>query len=238
MPSPVRYPNGVTNVGKQNPLGELPTTDPTKLVAYFNEFHNYTAAEWTVTETAAGATQAVSTGAHGGILLLTQDGAGGATDVNQLQLVNETFKLNASKKFWMKARFSATAATMANFGVLVGLAITDTSAVAGVTDGIYFRKQVGASALEAVLELNSTESVVTMVAAPGLVTATFDEVAMYYNGKDAIEVWLDGVKVGTFTDLTNLCTDEELTITLAALNATAAAANVLSVDYIYVAQER
>lgn len=238
MPSPVRFPNGVTNVARTNPLGELPTVDPTKVIQYFNDFHNYTAGDWVVTETAAGATQAVSTGAQGGVLLLTGDGAGGATDVNQLQLTNETFRLTSGKQTWIKCRVSATAATMDNFGILIGLAILDTSAVAGVTDGFYFRKAAGAAILESVLELNSAESSVTIAAAPGLTTATFIELAMYYNGKDAVEVYLNGAKVGTHTTLTNICTDEELTVTLASVNATAAAANVLSVDYIYVAQER
>lgn len=237
MAPPVRYPNGVTNVGKNNPMSDLLMPDPTKVITYFNDFHNYTSGDWTLTETAAGATQA-TTNASGGVIALTHDGAGGATDVVQLQLTAETFKLASGKKFWLKTRFAATAATMANFGVLVGLAITDTSAVAGVTDGIYFRKATGASALEAVLEKDSTETAITIAAAPGLTTATYVELALYYNGRDMVEVWADGVKVGSTTTLTNLCDDEELTVTLASVNATGAAANVLSVDYIFVALER
>jgi hypothetical protein len=37
--------------------------------------------------------------------------------------------------------------------------------------------------------------------------------------------------VGSTTTLTNLCNDEDLAVTLATVNATAGAANVLSVDY-------
>ena len=237
MSSPVRYPSGVTNVSRIAPMGELPTLDPTNLVVWYDDFHTYTSGDWTVTETDAASTQAVNTGAKGGVLLLTHDTTT-ATAVNQLQNPNETFKIVAGKKLWLKARVSATAGTMNNFGILVGLAILDTSAVVGVTDGFYFRKSTGSSALEMVLEKNSTESSVTMIAAPGTVTATFYEMAAYYNGKDSVEVWLDGVKVGTHTTLTNLCDDEELTVTIAAVNATAGAANVLSVDYLYIATER
>ncbi len=242
MPSPVRYPNGVTNVSNNNPLRDFIANDPTKLIQYFNDFHTYTASEWLVTETDAAATQAVNTGARGGILDLTMDTTT-ATAALQLQLgataaVNETFKIQSGKKLWLKARFALTAGTMNNFGALIGLAVTDASAVAGVTDGFYFRKSTGSSALEMVLEKDSTESTVTMIAAPGTVTATYYECAAYYNGKDSVEVWLDGVKVGTHTTLTNLCDDEELAVTIASVNATAGAANVLSVDYILVATER
>lgn len=237
MPAPVRYPNGVTNVSGIDPLRDYLTTDPTRLITYFNDFHTYTAGDWTVTETDAASTQAVNTGARGGVLLLTHDTTT-STAVNQLQCTNETFKIQTGKKLWLKARFALTAGTMNNYGALVGLAILDTSAVAGVSDGFYFRKSTGSSALEMVIEKDSTESSVTMIAAPGTVTATFYECAAYYNGKDSVEVYLNGAKVGTHTTLTNLCDDEELTVTLAAVNATAGAANVLSVDYILVSQER
>jgi hypothetical protein len=235
MAAPVRYPSGVTNVDAYDPMSAFPALDPSKLVTYYNDFHIYTAGDWTVTETAAGATQAIVAG-KGGILALTHDAGGGATDVVQLQNPQETFKIVSGKKLWIKARFAATAETISNFGVLVGLAITDTSAVVGVTDGFYFRMATGASgALTMVLEKDSTESSVTVGT---LTTATYVEVGAYYNGKDAVEVWLNGAKVGTHTTLTNLCDDEELSVTIASVNATGAAANVLSVDYILVATER
>lgn len=233
MPAPVRYPNGVTNVGVRDPLSMLPTLDPTKVITYWEDFHNYTAGDWTVTETQAGATQAVNTGASGGVLLLTN--ATGTTDVNQVQLINETFKLSSGKQFWMKSRFALTAGTMGNFGGLVGLAITDTTATAGVSDGIFFRKPSGGSTLSAVICKDSTETTQSLGT---VTTATFVTAALYYNGKDAIDCWLDGAKVGTITTLTNLPNDEELAVTLASVNATSGAANVLSVDYILAALER
>ncbi len=233
MPSPVRYPSGVTNVAQADPLGMFPDADPTRLITYFNDFHNYTSGDWTVTETQAGATQAVNTGASGGVLLLTN--ATGNTDVNQVQLINETFKLSSGKQFWLKARFALTAGTMANFGGLVGLAITDTSATAGVSDGIFFRKPSGGSTLSAVLCKDSTETTQSLGT---MTTATFVTAGLYYNGKNAVECWLDGAKIGSITTLTNLPNDEELAITLASVNATTGAANVLSVDYILAALER
>lgn len=234
MPTPVRYPNGVNNCTPIEPLYMYPEPDRTKLIQYFDDFHLYTAAQWTVTETDAAATQAVDTGANGGILKLTMDGAGTATAVNQIQLINETFKYVSTKKFWLKARFSATA-TLANFGIAVGLMITDTTAVAGVTDGIFFRKPTGSSTLSAVLCKNSTE---TTIAIGAMVSGTMVDVALYYDPRGFVEVFLNGAKVGSTTTLTNIVDDEELAVTIASLNATAAAANVLAVDYILAATER
>lgn len=232
MSSPVRYPGGVTDVRPGDAFAHLPTLNPTRLVQYFNDFHLYTAGDWIMTETQAAATQAASDAA-GGVLLLTN--ATGNTDVNQLQLANETFRLTSGKQCWIKARFALTAATFANFGGLVGLAIKDTSAVAGVSDGIFFRKPAGAATLSAVLCKDAAE---TTLAMGSMATATFVTAALHYNGKNAVNVWLNDGLVGGITTLTNLPDDEELTVTLASVNATAGAANVLSVDYIYAAIER
>lgn len=233
MGTPVRYPNGVTNAGPNDPLRNFVDTDPTKAYRYWNDFHTYTAGDWTVTETQAGATQAINAGAAGGVLLLTNDT--GNTDVNQLQLASETFKYVAGKQFWMKARFALTA-TLANFGAVIGLAITDTTAAAAVSDGIYWRKASGASTLEFVVEKDSTETASGTLAT--MVSGTFVTVAAYYNGKDEIECWVDGVKTATITTLTNLPDDEELAVTIASVNATTGAANVLAVDYLLLAVER
>lgn len=231
MTAPARFPSGVTNVTPRDPLSMLPEHDPSRLIRYWNDFHTYASAEWTVTETQSGATQAVDTGANGGVLLLTN--ATGTTDVNQIQLINETFKLISGKQTWIKARFALTA-TLANFGALIGLAITDTTAVAGVSDGIFFRKPTGSSTLSAVVCKNSTESTVSLGT---MVSGTYVTAALYYNGKDAIECWLNGAKIGTLAT-TNLPDDEELAVSIASVNATSGAANVLAVDYLYVASER
>lgn len=231
MASPTRFPAGSTNVSVRDPLYMMPEHDQSRLVSYWNDFHTYTSGDWTLTETQAGATQAVDTGAHGGILKLTN--ATGTSDVNQIQLINETFKLASGKQFWMKTRFALTA-TLANFGGLIGLAITDTTAVAGVSDGIFVRKPTGSSTLSAVVCKNSTE---TTQALGTMVSGTYVTAALYYNGKNAIEAWLDGAKIGTMAT-TNLPDDEELAITLASVNATSGAANVLACDYLMLKMER
>jgi len=233
MPAPVRFPAGVSTVAGTDPLGNLPFPDPSQTIAWWDDFHSFTAGDWTVTESQAGATQAINAGASGGVLLLTN--TTGTTDVNQIQLASETFRLSTGKQLWLKSRFALTAATMANFGAMVGLAITDTTATAGVSDGIFFRKPSGGAALSAVLCLNSTETTISM---GSVTTGTFVTAGLYYDGRGQVEVWLNGAKVGSTTTLTNLVTDEDLAVTIASVNATAGAANVLSVDYFLAVLER
>lgn len=228
MPTPVRYPGGVTNVSAIDPLRDLPVPSPTRLHTFFDDFDTYIATNWTVTETQAGATQATTAG-DGGLLLLTNSAAD--NDVNQLQ-AQETFKIAVGKKLWFAARWKVSNATETD--VYVGLIITDTDIVGGVSDGVYFRKADDATALTHVLELNAAET----SASVGTIAAdTFYTTSFYYNGRDSVEVYLDGVKVASHTTLTNLCTDEELAVTLSLTNGSAAA-HTMTVDYIYAAKER
>lgn len=228
MPTPVRYPNGVTNVSAISVFRDLPEPSPVKVHEFFDDFNTYTASDWTVTETQAGATQATAAG-DGGLLLLTNSAED--NDVNQLQ-AQESFKFEVGKKLWFEARWKVSNATETD--VYVGLIITDTDIVGGVSDGVYFRKADDATALTHVLELNATE---TSTAVSTIAADTFYTTAFYYNGKDAVEVYLNGVRVATHTTLTNLCTDEELGVTLSLTNGSAVA-HTMTVDYVYAAKER
>ena len=58
----------------------------------------------------------------------------------------------------------------------------------------------------------------------------------YYDGKSAIEYYVDDVKLGTSVT-TNLPDDEELAVSFGIQNG-AAAAKTMTVDYIFVSQER
>jgi hypothetical protein len=230
MTTPARFANGLTNVGPTNPMHALGMLDPTKFIVYWNDFHNYTAGDWTVTETTAGATQATTAGNGGLIALVTE---ANDDDVNQLQLNQETFKIIAGKKSWFKARFKVSDVTQTD--VYFGLIITDTSVAGGVTDGLYFRKADGAATMIHVLEKDSAESSSGTVAT--LVNDTFVTAAFYYNGKDAVEVFIDDVKQFTHTTLTNLCDDEELAVTITLQNGEAGA-KTLTTDYVLAVSER
>jgi len=227
MPAPTRFTNGVTTVPKTNVLGYFGLPDPTEFHTYFEDFDTYTAGDWTVTETQAGATQALTDG-DGGQLLLTNSAAD--NDLVSLQKVGESFKFEAGKKLWFKARFKVSDATQSDF--VVGLVITDTTPL-DVTDGVFFMKDDGDTNLDFHVEKNNTATSATAIATVG---TSFFTVGFYYNGVDKVHYFVDGVEKG-YSAVTNLVDDEELAVTVAIQNGEAAA-KTMTVDYIFVAKER
>ena len=232
MPA-TNFTKGVNNVTAQSILGQMIQLDPAQMHTYFNDFDAYAAADWTVTETQAGATQAL-TNVDGGVLLLTNSAAD--DDLNALQKVGESFKFEAGKKLFFKARFAVSDATQSDF--VIGLQITDTTPLA-VTDGVYFRKDDGDANLDFVVVKDSTASTATAIAT--VVAATYLTVGFYYNGVNEV-VYAASTNSNNPTVLgklatTNLPNDEELTISFGIQNGEAVA-KTMSVDYIFAAKER
>ena len=119
--------------------------------------------------------------------------------------------------------------------MLIGLTITDTTAIDAVSDGIFFSKDDGDTNLDFRVEKDGTETAtaaVATVADDTFITATWfidpDRDAVYYSINNA-----EPVKIVN----TNLPDDEELTITIA-VQAGAAAAKSLVVDYVTAIIER
>lgn len=232
MPA-TNFTKGVNNITAQNILGQLKELDPTQLHTYFNDFDNYVAANWTVTETQAGATQAL-TNEDGGVLLLTNSAAD--DDLNALQKVGESFKFESGKKLFFKARFKVSDAIQSDF--VIGLQITDTTPLA-VTDGVYFRKDDGDANLDFVVVKDSTASTATAITTVS--NNTYITVAFYYNGVDevvyAASTDSNNPAIRGKLATTNLPDDEELTISFGIQNGEAVA-KTMSVDYIFAAKER
>lgn len=232
MPT-TNFTKGVTNITAQNILGQMIQLDPTQMHTYFNDFDSYISGNWTVTETQAGATQALAN-ADGGVLLLTNSAAD--DDLNALQKVGESFKFEAGKKLFFKARLAVSDATQSDF--VIGLQITDATPLA-VTDGVYFRKDDGDANLDFVVIKDSTASTATAIAT--VVAATYITVGFYYNGVDEVVYAastnsLNPTVLGKLAT-TNLPDDEELTISFGIQNGEAVA-KTMSIDYIFVAKER
>jgi hypothetical protein len=224
---------GITNIAADNVFGKLKQPDPTQAHTYFNDFDNYIAGDWTVTETQAGATQAI-TNEDGGVLLLTNSAAD--NDLVALQLSKETFKFEAGKPLFFKAKFAVS--DVVESDLVIGLQITDTTPLA-VTDGVYFSKADGAATLDFSVVKNSTATTASAIAT--LVNATYVTVAFYYNGVDKIYYAAgtdnnDPTILGKSV-LTNLPDDEELTISFAVQNGEAVA-KTMSIDYIFCSKER
>ena len=231
-----RFNNGVTNVTKENILGQLKELDPTQLHTYFNDFDTYVAGDWTITTTEAGAGSATEalTDVDGGVLLITNDDAD--NDADFFNKVGESFLMVAGKKAFFKARFAVSDATQSD--VVMGLQITDTTPLA-VTDGIYFRKDDGDANLDFVVIKDSTATTATAITT--LADDTYITVGFYYNGVDkvyyAASTDSNNPTVLGGSVVTNLPDDEELTISFGIQNGEAAA-KTMSIDYIFAAKER
>ena len=234
MPTPVRFPGGVTNNAATDPLGQMGMLDPTKYIVDFTDFHVYNSGDWTVTETQAGATQALSSAnGAGGVLLLTNSAAD--NDVNQIQRAVESFKFVSGKKTWFSTRLKVSDATQSD--VYAGLIITDTDLVGGITDGVYFRKDDGDTQWDIVSLMNSAGSSQTAVGT--LVADTYVILEFYFDGGTSIEAYIDGSKVATLTVAlgTTIVNDEELAVTLSLTNGEAVA-KTMAIDWVLAVQER
>lgn len=243
MGSPVRFPFGVTTADKVDPLGMYGLPDPTGWHTYFDDFDTFTAAQWTITTTEAGggsATEAL-TDADGGVLLITNDAAD--NDLDFFQKVGESFLPTSGKRLAGKFRFKTSDATQSE--LYFGLMVTDTDPFSstvgdGVTDGIFFMKEDGSTDVGFYVQKDATTGQLTSAAVTTLASDTWTELGFAFDGKRYITLWKDGVQLATVDLTTTLATylpDTELTISFGLKNGEAVA-KTLSIDYIFVAQER
>lgn len=240
--STTRFTNGVTNVAKGTNLGNLGQLDPTQFHTYFDDFDTFTSGQWTITTVEAGAGDATEalTDADGGVLVITNDDAD--DDRDSLQKVGESFLIASGKQAWFKARFKVSDATQSD--LVIGLMVTDTDPFAaggdGVTDGIFFQKDDGDANIDFYIQKNTTTGQLTNTAIGTLVSDTYTELGWYYDGKQTITAWQDGVQkaeVDLTTTPSAYLPDTEITVTFGIKNGEAAA-KVLSVDYLFACKER
>ena len=223
------FPDGLTNVYDTAPLGQYLDTDPSLCHLWFDDFDSYTAGNWTVTETQAGATQAITAG-DGGILALVNSAAD--DDLNQIQWAVSTFRQAADKRLWIKARFKVSDATQSD--LLIGLYVTDTSPVASKpSSGVFFQKLDGSTSLTLQVGSASTYSSLTLGT---MASDTYVTVGVYYNGADTLTGFFNDVRVGSVAS-TNLPTAADNSVGIALQNGDAVA-RTLSVDYLMIAKER
>ena len=226
------FTSGVTNVGAGSTLGRAKMPAPAKYHVYHNDFDTYLASDWTITTTEAGsgnASEALGDG-DGGLLVITNDDAD--NDADFLQLVKEGFKYEAGKQLAFNARFKTSDADASD--VVMGLQITDTSPL-DVSDGIFFLLTDGSTTLTFIVEKDGTQSTLDLPTA--MADDTFMTVGFMYDPKDQkFHVYQNNTEVGTVVS-TNAPDDEDLTVSFGIQNG-AAAAKVLTVDYITAMKER
>jgi len=193
--------------------------------AYEEDFHVYTAGDFTITSTGSGS-RAVTDGV-GGLLLIT---TGGTNDNSEeFQLKSETFLPAAGKEIFYEARFKVEDADDCDF--FMGLADTDTEVIDGVSDGIYFKSDDG----DANVDFGTMNtSVGSLEGAVGtILDDTFIKVGFKVVGVSSVEAWINDSKVAT---LTTLIPTTELTVSFA-LQTGSANARTMTLDRINAFQE-
>lgn len=234
MGTPVRFPYGVTNVAKTDPFGMMGQLSPLAYHTFFNDFDNYVAGNWVVTNVGTTPTQAL-TDADGGVLLLTMASSDDSSSF--LQKVGESFLPTAGKKLFFAARFKVSDAVQSDF--VMGLQVLDTTPL-DVTDGIYFQKDDGDANVDFYVSKNATTGRLTTTAATTVASDTYLELAFYFDGQRYVNIYKDKVELASIdltTTLTTYLPDTELTISFGVQNGEAVA-KTMHIDYVYVAQER
>lgn len=174
----------------------------------------------TIVEAGTGDTVHAITGEAGGVLLITT--AANEDDGINMQLKGEMFKFTTDKLLYFGCRFKLSATTQND--ILIGLSITDTEMLGGVTDGVYFRKPDGSTNISFVTEKDASETA-TVVANAG-------------SGYHTLEFFFDGTQVYAFSEgvqfarhTATIPDDEELTVSLQYI-AGEAVAKTASIDWI------
>ncbi len=235
------FPNGVTNVGNLNDgssttLMTYVAPDPSRTHQWFDDFDDYSASEWIITETGSG-TRAVAN-ADGGILVITNGASD--NDANFLQwsgltlaTAAETWTWQATQSMWFKARFKVSDATQTDF--VMGLQITDTTPLS-VSDGLYFQKDDDATSLY----FTAIKTAVGSTVVTGLGTIASDTYFTCGFWWDSIlgvmTLYYNGNPVGSISDTTNFPT-RTLTLSFGVQNGDANARS-MSLDYIMVGKDR
>jgi hypothetical protein len=205
--------------------------DPTLFHTYFNDFDTYVAGDWTVTETDSGATQALTAG-DGGLLLITNTAAN--DDLVALQKNPAAFTFTAGKKTFFRCRFKVSDATQSD--VVFGLQVVDTTPL-DVTDGIYFLKADGAATVDFVCRKNASTGSTSASAVATLANDTFIELGFYYDGQSSVAYEVNGSVLGSLDASSTYLPDTTCTVSFALQNGEAVA-KTMTVDYVYVAKER
>lgn len=226
-----RFPNGVNNSQLDKIFSSMPFLDPTKYHIYDNDFDQYVAGDWTVTET-QDASQALTAG-DGGQLSLVNTAAD--DDVNQIQKLPAAFLPVIGKKLFMLCRVSVSDLVQSDVAVGLINASADATVLANSVDGIFFLKADGAASVSVYSRLDNAAGSVTAVV--GNLVAGFNDLGIYYNGVDRVYYSLNGAVLGYLT-VSAATFPNAITTVTASLKNGEAAAKTLIVDRLYVAAER
>jgi len=226
------FPDGITNAQLNSVFASMIAPDPTLFHTYFNDFDVYTAGDWVVTETDSAATEALTAG-DGGLLLITNTAAD--DDLVSLQKTPAAFAMTAAKQAWFSARLKVSDATQSD--VQVGIVIVDTTPL-DATDGIYFQKNDGSTSVAVICRKNATTGSNTATAIATMADDTFITLQWYYNGAGRLYYGYNGTQIGSIDASSTYLPDAtNLTVSVTLQNGEAVA-KTMTVDYLFAAFER
>jgi len=228
--STTRLPSGVNTEATSSLFANFPLPRDSSLIEYFNDFFTYTTNRWVVTETQAGATQALTAGS-GGWLLLTNSAAD--DDLVALQKTPAMLDLSATKQTWFSSRFKVSDATQSD--VVIGMQVVDTTPL-DVTDGIYFLKADGAATVNIICRKDATTGSTSASAIATMVSDTFIQLDWYYDGAGYLFYAVNGT-VGGSLSVASYFPDTTVTVSFGIQNGEAVA-KTMTVDWVGVWQER
>lgn len=242
----VRFPAGVSTGAETEAWGQLGLPDPTKWNVLYDDFHRFLAADWVVTETQAGATQALTAG-DGGLLLFTNSAAD--DDLVQIQwagsagAVMPNFTFTSGKRLAFGARFQTSDATQTD--IAFGLYIADTTPIASVpADGIYILKADGGTSF--VMRAGNTSSYAVSSSFGTLANATNIDIQVVYDGIPYVvggvtthdfDVYINGAKAATLAAPAANVPSANLALSIVLQNGEAVA-KTLTIDRLWAVKER
>ena len=216
----------------------------TQFTSFFDDFHDSTiavATRWTVTKDSASSTQVISTDDKLGIMVLdliaTTDDIG-----QQINFIQETFRLATGKQLWFEARCRFPDAEVTQLDWFIGLAAAED--LTGVTDnlpanGFGFSKFDGS--LNVDLESSDGGSNVSVTNTDTLVTNTWVKYGMHFDGgatgSGVLTPYIDGV-AGTAITTQAYATMVEVAPMFLVRNGDAVAGQIMEIDYVKVVQTR
>ncbi len=229
MAAPTSFPSGVSTRRAPDPLANYSHPDPTDQHRFFDDFDTYTSTSWTATVTGSGTT--ALTAGDGGLVVLTTSAT--SADNVFLQKTTEGFSFETGKQAWFKIRLKVDALTSV---IAVGLQVTDTTPL-DVTDGIYFLSTVTTGAVTCLVRKNAATGSASGTGIT-LVANTFTELAWYWDGKDTVNYYQDGVQKGSITGVAASYLPDTTTTPSLAIQTSTAATKALTVDYMLAAKSR
>ena len=150
---------------------------------------------WTVSAIAgdAGDGTIAVTNEAGGAIIITADAE--ENDGIGIQFNNESWTLASGDPTYFGVRLKLVDVEQTDMAV--GLCITDTSLIAGMTDGVYFLTADESLVVGGVCELDSSASTSASTTA---LAAIYANLEFYYDGAGTVRFYVDGVLVDTVNE--------------------------------------